>query len=80
MVTRGSKKKTDALVHSSEQLDAESQTAGRGMDSGEGGPATSPIGRRGADILAEVVEDLVMDDAGNLRERAIQTAPPARAS
>ena len=43
---------------------------------GGGGLLTaSPIGRTGADIIAEVVEGLAMDDAGNLREPTELVAP-----
>ena len=59
--------------------DSQERATGEASVSGEGGPATSPIGRRGADILAEVVEDLVLDDAGNLREPPIRVPPPSPA-
>ena len=80
MVTRGSKKKAVVSVQPSEQpgVDSQVRATGEASVSGEGGPATSPIVRRGADILAEVVEDLAMDDAGNLREPPTLVASPLR--
>ena len=42
---------------------------------GGGGQVASPIGRTGTDIIAEMVDGLVMDDAGNLRELTALVAP-----
>ena len=78
MVTRGSKKKTAAVALPSEMPEAASRPSAGGPVSGEIGPSTSPIGRRGADIIAEVVGDLAMDDAGNLTERVVPAPGPTR--
>ena len=77
MVTRGSKRKVAGPVQPSEQPGADPvvRAPEEATEGGGGVLAASPIGRRGADIMAEVVEGPAMDDAGNLRQPTELVAP-----